>query len=86
LALNAEKPDLTLEETLAELRKRRIRTSRSSLCVFSIDTTSRLKKTYRPPNGSEQMSHARGDVGYASKGCLIQPGWCLSMRLQSAPT
>jgi transposase len=31
LALIAEQPDLTLVETVAELRKRRIRTSRSSL-------------------------------------------------------
>jgi hypothetical protein len=37
-ALNAEQPDLTLEEILAELRKRRIRTSCSSLWRFSIDT------------------------------------------------
>jgi transposase len=34
LALNAEQPDLTLVETAAELRKRRIRTSRSSLWRF----------------------------------------------------
>src|SRR4051812_122139 len=41
LALIAERPDRTLLETVAELRKRRIRTSRSSLWR---DTTSRLKK------------------------------------------
>jgi transposase len=34
LALVAEQPDLTLMETVAELRKRRIRTSRSSLWRF----------------------------------------------------
>jgi transposase len=34
LALIAEQPDLTLVETVAELRKRRIRTSRSSLWRF----------------------------------------------------
>ena len=34
LALVAEQPDLTLVETVAELRKRRIRTSRSSLWRF----------------------------------------------------
>jgi transposase len=34
LALIAEHPDLTLAETVAELRKRRIRTSRSSLWRF----------------------------------------------------
>ena len=34
LTLIAEKPDLTLKETLAELLKRRIRTSRSALSRF----------------------------------------------------
>ena len=34
LALIAERPDLTLVETVAELRRRRIRTSRSSLWRF----------------------------------------------------
>jgi len=34
LALIAEQPDLTLVETVAELRRRRIRTSRSSLWRF----------------------------------------------------
>ena len=34
LALIAERPDLTLLETVAELRRRRIRTSRSSLWRF----------------------------------------------------
>jgi transposase len=34
LVLNAERPDLTLKETLAELGKRRIRTSRSALSRF----------------------------------------------------
>ena len=44
LDLIAQRPDLTLVETVAELRKRRIKTSRSSLGVFSTDTTSRSKK------------------------------------------
>src|SRR6516225_4692159 len=44
LALNAEQPDLTLEETLAELRKRRIRTSRSSLWRFFYRHNITLKK------------------------------------------
>jgi transposase len=34
LALMAEQPDLTLEETTAELRKRRIRTSKSAVGRF----------------------------------------------------
>jgi len=34
LALVAQQPDLTLEETIAELRKRRIRTSKSAVSRF----------------------------------------------------
>jgi transposase len=34
LALVAEQPDWTLEETVTELRKRRIRTSKSSVARF----------------------------------------------------
>lgn len=44
LALVAEQPDLTLVETVAELRKRRIRTSRSSLWRFLDRHNITLKK------------------------------------------
>ena len=45
LALVAEKPDLTLVETVAELRKRRIKTSRSSLWRFLDRHNVTLKKS-----------------------------------------
>ena len=73
LDLIAQRPDLTLVETVAELRKRRIKTSRSSLCVFSTDTTSRSKKVCKQPNGSERMWRERAAAGYESKVCLILP-------------
>jgi transposase len=44
LALIAEQPDLTLMETVAEVRKRRIRTSRSSLWRFLDRHNITLKK------------------------------------------
>src|SRR3984893_15691990 len=44
LALIAKQPDLTLVETVAELRKRRIRTSRSSLWRFLDRHNITLKK------------------------------------------
>jgi transposase len=44
LALIAERPDVTLVETVAELRKRRIRTSRSSLWRFLDRHNITLKK------------------------------------------
>ena len=48
LDLIAQRPDLTLVETVAELRKRRIKTSRSSLWR-STDTTSLSKKRMARP-------------------------------------
>jgi len=45
LAVIAEQPDLTLVETVAELRKRRIRTSRSSLWRFLDRHNITLKKS-----------------------------------------
>src|ERR1700730_9387769 len=44
LALVAERPDLTLKETLAELRKRGIRTSRSALSRFFMRHDTPFKK------------------------------------------
>src|ERR1700726_4914963 len=56
LALIAERADLTLVETVAELRRRRIRTSRSSLWRF-LDRhgITFKKKACKLPNGSERM-------------------------------
>ena len=71
LDLIAQRPDLTLVETVAELRKRRIKTSRSSLWRF-LDSTGNitLKKCCKQPNGSEQMWRERAAAGYESKGML----------------
>jgi transposase len=87
LALILERSDLTLKETLAELRKRGIRTSRSALSRFydRHDITFK-KKACKPPNGSEQTWPARGDAGCESKACLIPPVWCLSTKPPSVPT
>jgi transposase len=46
LALVAEQPDLTLDETVIELRKRRVRTSRSSLWRFLDRHDITLKKNF----------------------------------------
>ena len=87
LAVVAEQPDLTLVETVAELRKRRIKTSRSALWRFldRHDITLK-KKVCKRPNGSGPMSRERADVGCENKACLIPPTWCLSMRRRSART
>ena len=86
LDLIAQQPDLTLVETVAELRKRRIRTSRSSLWRFLDRHGITLKKVCKLPNGSERMWREHADVGSESKVCLIPPGWCLSTRPRSAQT
>jgi transposase len=57
LALVAEQPDLTLVETVAELRKRRIRTSRSSLWRFLDRHDITLKKK---PAGRGARASRRG--------------------------
>jgi transposase len=87
LDLIAHQPDLTLVETVAELRKRRIRTSRSSLWRFLDRHGITLKKkACKLLNGSERMWREHADVGSESKVCLTPPGWYLSTRLQSAQT
>jgi transposase len=86
LALIAEQPDRTLVETVAVLRKQRIRTSRSSLWRFLDRHNITLKKKLsRPQNGSARTSPARADAGSGSKACLTLPGWYFSTRQQSAP-
>ena len=85
LALIAEQPDLTLMEAVADLRKRRIRTSRSSLWRFLDRHNITLKKKPASCRRSERTWRERADVGYESKVCLIPPGWCLSTRLPSVP-
>jgi transposase len=57
LGLVAEQPDLTLVETVAELRKRRIRTSRSSLWRFLDRHDITLKKK---PAGRGTRASRRG--------------------------
>jgi transposase len=57
LALVAEQPDLTLVETVTELRKRRIRTSRSSLWRFLDRHGITLKKK---PAGCGTAASRRG--------------------------
>src|SRR3954462_3088657 len=57
LALIAERPDLTLVETVAELRKRRIKTSRSSLWRFLDRHSITLKK--KPAGGRAAARRCR---------------------------
>jgi transposase len=85
-AVIAGHPDLTLMETVAELRKRRIRTSKSALSrFFGRHDITPQKKACKRRNGSEQTWLARVDAGSGSKACLTPLAWCSSTRLRSAP-
>jgi len=58
LALVAEQPDLILKETVVELRKRRIRTSKSALSRF-YDRHEITVKKKEPAGGGAQASRRR---------------------------
>ena len=77
LDLIAQRPDLTLVETVvAELRKRRIKTSRSSLWRFSRpDTTSRSKKVL------QAAERQRADVARARRRWIREQGMLDPARL-----
>jgi transposase len=75
LDLIAQKPDLTLVETVAELRKRRIRTSRSSLWRFLDRHGITLKKSL------QAAERQRADVARARRRWIREQGMLDSARL-----
>ena len=60
LALVAEQSDLTLEETVAELRKRRIRTSKSSVARFFQRHRITFKKKESAGRGAAPRRRGKG--------------------------
>jgi transposase len=87
LALIAEQPDLTLDEIVAAMRKRRIAGSRSAAWrLFARHGISFKKKACARRSKSGSTWPARAGVGCASKACLTRPGWCSSTRPQPQPT
>src|ERR1700739_917995 len=75
LDLIAQKPDLTLVETVAELRKRRIRTSRSSLWRFLDRHGITLKKSL------QAAERQRADVARARRRWIREQGMLDPARL-----
>jgi transposase len=76
LALNAEHPDLTLIETVAELGRRRIRTSKSGLSrFFSSATASPSKKSL------QAAERERADVARARRRWIREQGMLDPARL-----
>jgi transposase len=78
LALIAEQPDLTLDEIVAAMRKRRIAGSRSAVWRFF----KRHKKACGRRSKSEQTWPAHGGVGCKNRACLTRPDWWLLTRPQ----
>ena len=76
LALVAEQPDLTLEETVAELRKRRIRTSHSSVSRFF----QRHDITFKKKSLRAEEQH-RADVARARRRWIREQGMLDPARL-----
>src|SRR5262252_1279017 len=87
LALNREQPDLTLDEIVLALHKRRISGSRSALSrFFARHGITIKKKACAPQSETEKTWRGSADVGSASKGCLTPLALYLSMKLPSPPT
>ena len=75
LAMIAEHPDLTLVETVALLRKRRIRTSRSALWRFFDRHNITFKKSL------QAAERQRADVARARRRWIREQGWLDPARL-----
>src|ERR1700687_5998834 len=86
LALISAQRDLTLDEIVSALHKRRIPGSRSALSRFCPSWHYRQKKVCRRRSASAPTSPARADAGFGSKAFLIRPTSYLSTRRQSPPT
>ena len=83
LGLIAEQPDLTLDEVVVALRKRRIASSRSAVWrFFKRHNVSFKKKACAQRSSSERMWSAPEGAGCENRACLTRPDWCLLMRPQ----
>ena len=87
LMLISEQPDLTLDEVVAAMRKRRIAGSRSAVWrFFDRHSISFKKKACGRRSKSVPTWRAHVGAGCESRACLIRPGWCSSTRPQPRPT
>src|SRR6478672_8343447 len=87
LALISEKTDLTLNEIVLALHKRRIPGSRSALSRFFARHGITIKKKSAGGRAEARRHRApRADAGFGSKAFLIRPTSYLSTRRQSPPT
>src|SRR5437763_949246 len=80
LGLIAEQPDLTLDEIVAAMRKRRIAGSRSAVWRFFARRNISFKKNFVRGRAEARGRGARGGIGCASKACLSRRDWCSSTK------
>ena len=86
LRLIVEQPDLTLDEIVAAMRKKRIPGSRSAVWrFFERRNISFKKKAYTLRSKSARKTSVRAGGGCGSKACLTRPDWYLLMRHGRAP-
>src|SRR5271170_7167794 len=76
LGLIAEQPDLTLDEIVAAMRKRRIAGSRSAVWRFFERHNISFKKSLRAAEQERVDVAAHGDAGCENRACLTGPDWC----------
>src|SRR5499427_10619349 len=87
LALNHERPDLTLDEIVLALHKRRIPGSRSALSRFFARHGITIKKSLRAAERKRaDVARARRRWIRKPRGCLTPLVLYLSMKLPSPPT
>ena len=85
LGLIAEQPDLTLDEIVAVMRKRRIAGSRSAVWRFCKRHNISFKKACGQRSKSERTWPSHGGAGCGNRACLTRPDWCLSTRPRPIP-
>jgi transposase len=73
LGLIVEQPDLTLDEIVAAMRKKRIPGSRSAVWRFFERRNISFKKLCTQRSKSARKSPARAEAGCGSKACLTRP-------------
>ncbi len=81
LALIEEQSDLTLDEVVSAMHKRKMPGSRTAVWrVFERHRITFKKKACEQRSRSARTWRGRGGVGCGNKACLSRPDWCSSMR------
>jgi transposase len=85
LDLIVEQPDLTLDEVVAAMKKRRILAAAVRFGASSIDATSASKKTLYAVEQKRAEAARQRRRGCDSRACLTRLGWCSSTKPARIP-